>query len=350
MASLGILVTHVAFQTATDSAVLARFDYFVAVFFALSAFLLSRGAPRPGYYSRRFARIAPAYVVCVTVVALALPELSLLDAPTFLANLFLVQIYVPHALVAGLTQMWSLCVEVAFYIVLPLYLARGRRGRQVLLAVALPVSLAWPWLVSSVNWVNMQIWPPSYVPWFAVGLVCAELERAGVAWRAPGWVRWPVALLALPLAWLGGTLGPQGLAHPSPAEFNVRILIGAAFAAVLVAPFALGPRDAGVLASPAMTHLGRWSYSIFLWHVAVLSFAFPVLGIRVFTGHFLPVAAFTAVASVAVAYVSYELVEVPGARLVRRAGDRLGRQVRGMRQGRRREAPAPRGRHSLQRV
>jgi len=311
VASLGILVTHVAFQTATDSPVLARFDYFVAVFFALSAFLLARGTPRPGYYRRRLARIAPAYVVCVVVVSLVLPELSLLDAPRFLANLFLLQIYVPDGLVAGLTQMWSLCVEAAFYLLLPAYLRLSVSRRRLFLVLAVPLSLLWPWLVDSVSWVNMQIWPPSYVPWFAVGLAAAEAERAGFTWR---WPRWPVALLFLPLAWLGGVLGPEGLEHPTPAEFNVRVLVGACFAAVLVVPFALGPRASGVLASRLMTHLGRWSYSIFLWHVAVLSFAFPVLGVPVFSGRFVPVLLFTAAASVAVAYVSYECVEVPGAR------------------------------------
>lgn len=314
MAALGVLTTHVAFQTATESRILERFDYFVAVFFALSAFLLARGGHRPGYYQRRFARLAPAYVVCVVVVALTLPELTHLSLPTFLANLFLVQVYVPDALVAGLTQMWSLCVEVAFYLVLPLYLALGTRGRWALLALAVAASLAWPWLIEPVTWVNMQIWPPSYVPWFAVGLAAAELERAGVVWR---WPRWPVALLFLPLAWLGGVAGPPGLVHPTPAEFNLRVAIGAAFAAVLVVPFALGPREDGLLASRVMTRLGRWSYSIFLWHVAVLSFAFPVLGVPLFNGHFAEVLAFTTVASVAVAYASYEWVEVPGARWLR---------------------------------
>ena len=56
MAAYGIVATHVAFQTATGSAVLERFDYFVAVFFALSAFLLARGGMRPGYAARRVAR------------------------------------------------------------------------------------------------------------------------------------------------------------------------------------------------------------------------------------------------------------------------------------------------------
>ena len=183
VAAYGIVATNVAFQTATGSAVLERFDYFVAVFFALSAFLLARGGLREGYYGRRVSRLAPAYLVCVVVVLLALPPLAGVTWGQVAANVLLAQIYVPHSLIDGLTQMWSLCVEAAFYLVLPLYLRLGSRGRHAALAGSVVLGLAWPWAVSGVTdpaVVNMQIWPPSYVPWFAVGLVLAELERAGV--------------------------------------------------------------------------------------------------------------------------------------------------------------------------
>lgn len=320
VAAYGIVATHVAFQTATGSAVLERFDYFVAVFFALSAFLLARGGPREGYYSRRLARLAPAYVVCVAVVLLALPPLAGVTWGQAAANLLLVQVYVPHSLIDGLTQMWSLCIEAAFYVVLPLYLRLDGRGRRAALAGSVALGLAWPWAVGGISdpaVLNMQIWPPSYAPWFAVGLLLAELERAGVRYTGP---RWPFLVLALPVAWVAGVIGPRGLEHPSPAEFNVRVLLGAVFAALVVAPYALGQRfDGTVLSSPAMRTLGRWSYSVFLWHMAVLYFVFPVLGVQVFSGRFMLVFAATALASTAVAYMSYELVEVPGARLVRQA-------------------------------
>ena len=45
----------------------------------------------------------------------------------WLANLTLTQIYVPLTLTAGLTQMWSLSVEVTFYLVLPLLALFARR-------------------------------------------------------------------------------------------------------------------------------------------------------------------------------------------------------------------------------
>ena len=151
VAAYGIVATHVAFQTATGSAVLERFDYFVAVFFALSAFLLARGGLREGYYSRRVARLAPAYVVCVAVVLLALPPLAGVTWGQAVANLLLVQVYVPHSLIDGLTQMWSLCIEAAFYVVLPLYLRLDGRGRRAALAGSVALGLAWPWAVGGVK-------------------------------------------------------------------------------------------------------------------------------------------------------------------------------------------------------
>lgn len=324
VAAYGILATHAAFQTGTESALLERFDYFVAVFFALSAFLLARGEEgamlRPGYYSRRLARLAPAYLVCAAVVLLSLPPLSTATPAQAAANLLLVQIYVPDGLVEGLTQMWSLCVEVAFYLVLPAYLRLGPRGRGLTVALAVPAGLAWPHLVDAAGLahapINLQIWPPSYTPWFAVGLLCAELERLGVRYRGP---RWPAACAALPVAYAAGVIGPPGLTHPTAWQFNARVILGAVFAALIVAPFALGPRQTGTALSsaPART-LGRWSYALFLWHVAALYFAFPILGLSLFDAPFLPIFLTTAALGTVAAYVSYELVEVPGARLVRR--------------------------------
>lgn len=301
---------------------LERFDYFVAVFYALSAFLLARGGQRPGYYRRRLARIAPAYLACVAVVLATLPELAHMSWPQALAQVLMLQIYVPDGLVAGLTHIWSLCVEVAFYLVLPLYLRLSTHTRTLLLSILIPASLLWPWAIEGVSVVNMQIWPPSYGLWFAVGLILAELERLGVGYRGP---RWPFALLSLPVAWFAGVVGPAGLTHPTPAEFNARVILGALFAALIVAPYVLSPRDSSVLTSPAVRALGRWSYSIFLWHVWVLALAFPVLGVPTFSGHFAVVLIFTVLFSVAVAYVSYELVEVPGARWINRRIARPGR-------------------------
>ena len=61
VAAIGVLITHVSFQTGIDPAThiggfLTRFDFFVSVFFGLSGFLLWRSGnfSFKRYYSRRF--------------------------------------------------------------------------------------------------------------------------------------------------------------------------------------------------------------------------------------------------------------------------------------------------------
>src|SRR6201993_1365156 len=134
-AALGVVITHVAFQTGhstgIDGRLFGRFDLAVAVFFGLSGFLLWRGhaaaardlrpAPPTGRYLRsRIVRILPAYLVAVVVILALLPGAGTPSATVWLANLSLAQIYVPLTLTGGLTQMWSLSVEVSFYLALPL--------------------------------------------------------------------------------------------------------------------------------------------------------------------------------------------------------------------------------------
>ncbi|HEX7427437.1 MAG TPA: acyltransferase, partial [Mycobacterium sp.] len=140
-AAVGVVVIHVAFQTGHTGGVagrlFGRFDLAVAVFFALSGFLLWRGhaaaarglrpIPATGHYLRsRLVRIMPAYLVAVVVILCLLPDAKA-DFTVWLANLSLTQIYVPLTLTAGLTQMWSLAVEVNFYLALPVFALLVRR-------------------------------------------------------------------------------------------------------------------------------------------------------------------------------------------------------------------------------
>ncbi|HMZ16080.1 MAG TPA: acyltransferase, partial [Mycobacterium sp.] len=133
-AAMGVVLTHVAFQTGTSHGVIGRllhrFDLAVAVFFALSGFLLWRGhaaaargmrhRPPTGHYLRsRLVRIMPGYLVAVIIILTLLPEADHASPTVWLANLTLTQVYVPLTLTAGLTQMWSLSVEVSFYLALP---------------------------------------------------------------------------------------------------------------------------------------------------------------------------------------------------------------------------------------
>jgi peptidoglycan/LPS O-acetylase OafA/YrhL len=64
--------------------------------------------------------------------------------------------------------------------------------------------------------------------------------------------------------------------------------------------------------------LGRWSYGLFVWHLAALAMVFPVIGTFPFTGRMPAVLVLTLIFGFAVAAVSYALVESPSREALRR--------------------------------
>nr|WP_232006715.1 acyltransferase [Mycobacterium sp. 1245805.9] len=341
-AAMGVVVTHVAFQTGHSSGaagrLFGRFDLAVAVFFALSGFLLWRGhaaaarglaPPRTGHYLRsRAVRIMPAYLVAVVVILTLLPDADHASPTVWLANLTLTQIYVPLTLTGGLTQMWSLSVEVSFYLALPVLALLARRlpvGARVP-AIAALAALSWAW-----GWVPIQPgagtnplnWPPAFFSWFAAGMLLAEWVHSGIGvphrFARHRIVMAVVALLAYLLA-ASPLAGPEGLVPGTAAQFAVKTAAGSVVAFALVAPLVLDRVDTPhrVLGSTAMVTLGRWSYGLFIWHLAALAMVFPVLGTFPFTGRMPSVLALTLIFGWAIAAVSYALVESPCREALRR--------------------------------
>ncbi|WP_084510386.1 acyltransferase family protein [Nocardia lijiangensis] len=358
MAALGVLVTHVAFQTgATGMPVLGRvwerFDMAVAVFFALSGFLLWRphataarglgAAPSAVDYLRhRAARILPAYWAVVCAVLVLLPSAAdTAGLRVWMSNLALLQVFVPLTLTDGLTQMWSLSVEVAFYLVLPLLALavvrlRGKSARwrvPAILTLAL-VSLSWNFLpVPTPDAIHADNWLPAYLPWFAAGMLLAELAddvHPLSLWRRIAGnqlLMWTVALIAF-LFSSTDFGGPAGLTRAEPWQYAAKMGLGAIIGFGLLAPLVLGDRKHRWLESSVAATLGRWSYGIFLWHLAVLSIVFPVFGILPFAGSFVWVLILTVAITLPVAAASYALVEEPARKLARRMDRRKsGRKV-----------------------
>ncbi|WP_425488953.1 acyltransferase family protein [Mycobacterium vicinigordonae] len=345
-AAMGVVVTHVAFQTGHSSGVdgrlFGRFDLAVAVFFALSGFLLWRGhaaaarelkpRPRTGHYLRsRVVRIMPAYLVAVVVILTLLPESDHASLTVWLANLTLTQIYVPLTLTGGLTQMWSLSVEVSFYLALPILAFGARRlpvaARVPVIAFLGALSWVWGWLPLAVLGggpeANPLNWPPAYFSWFAAGMLLAELVHSPLGWvhrLSRRRVLTAAIALAAYLVAASPLAGPAGLVPSSAAQFSVKTAMGALVAFALVAPLVLDRPNTRhrLLGSALMVTLGRWSYGLFIWHLAALEMAFPVLGVFAFNGHMPAVLVSTLVFGFALAAVSYALVESPCREALRR--------------------------------
>jgi peptidoglycan/LPS O-acetylase OafA/YrhL len=368
--AIWVLTAHASFDTGfglsgTWGAFFVRGDIGVAVFFVLSGFLLFRpfayasatGAKRPGvryFFWRRAVRILPAYWVMVIVALLALPNPGGTPPREWWRYLTLTQIYTFDGLRLGLTQTWSLVTEVAFYLVLPLLawllLRRNWRPvRTVVVTCALGLGSTMAWLVlmavGPLSTGHQAPWLPSFGIWFAAGIAFAVIHVARQTGTGPA--RWRVldeiasspgtcwaAVLALLAIVSTPIAGPYGATATTAAEFGVKLWLSLAIAVFILIPAAFGPRTRYqvALTGPIPHWLGAVSYGIFLWHPLVLELLFRSQHRAHFTGGMVGMYLGTLAGAVAIASVSFYLMEQPllrwSARWPRRR-DRGGEPQRG---------------------
>ncbi|MCK0112245.1 acyltransferase [Ornithinimicrobium sp. F0845] len=348
--ALMVVITHVSAHTATSftepfGGLLARFDAGVALFFVISGFLLYRpyavarltGAPVPdlrGYLWRRALRILPVLWLAVAAVWVLFDH----GTPTgvYLRHMLLIHIYWPDSWVLGLTQMWSLAVEGAFYVALPLLawlLVRTARDplsfvRRSLVALGLLVVLSpvWVGVVTALGHATAPQWLPAYLGWFAIGMALVTWQQARCLGilptgridflaRHPGTL-WLCALAVLVIA-STPIAGSRGLEAAVPGEAAFKNLAYAVFALLMVLPCVAALRD-GEDAPAARAlggRVGRWfgdiSYGIFAYHLLILELVGPVVGHENFTGGFWRLLVPTLVVTIPVAALSYRWIERP---------------------------------------
>jgi peptidoglycan/LPS O-acetylase OafA/YrhL len=321
VAAILVMLTHAAYTTGKYNfgyagLIYSRMEIGVPIFFVLSGFLLfspwvrSTAQGRDGPSVRRYAwhrvrRIMPAYVVTVLAAYLLYHFRTAGPNPghTWLGlfrNLTLTQIYTDDYLFSylhqGLTQMWSLAVEVSFYVALPvlasflLVVLCRRQFRPTRLMVGLAalacITPAYLVLVHTTHWLpdGAQLWLPTYLAWFIGGMMLAVLRETGAA---------AYAMVCVPLSivcYLIASTPIAGAPTTSPSELREG-LAKAAFYAVIatltVAPLALGNRGwyAEFMASRPMVFLGEISYEIFLIHLVTMELVMvEVLHYPIYTG------------------------------------------------------------------
>ncbi|QDO87194.1 acyltransferase [Ornithinimicrobium ciconiae] len=348
--ALMVVLTHVSAHTATSftepfGGILSRFDAGVALFFVISGFLLYRpyvaarltGTPSPdirGYLWRRALRVLPVLWLAVAGVWVFFDHGT--PASLYLRHAALIHIYWPENWVLGLTQMWSLAVEAAFYVALPLLawllvrtardpLAFVRRSLLVLVLLVL-ASPVWVYVVTVLDHATAPQWLPAYLGWFAVGMALVTWQQARCLGILPsswldGWARQPVTLWLCALAVLviaaTPVAGSRGLAAAVPAEAAFKNLIYAVFALLMVLPCIAAlrghedPSAVRVLSRGVGRWLGDISYGIFAYHLLILELVGPVVGHENFTGGFWRLLLPTLLITIPVAWVSYRYIERP---------------------------------------
>jgi peptidoglycan/LPS O-acetylase OafA/YrhL len=320
------------------------------LFFAISGFLLYRpwvtSPPRVGRYARRRAlRILPGYWVALTALAI-FPGITGVFTGDWWRYYGFLQLYSQDTISHGIPVAWTLCVEVTFYIALPLWaLTVGRLGVRAQLAALGALALAGAGVqVAALRLEVSHLVAQSLVgqcTWMAIGMALAVVSvaappRLTAMLRDHGGMCWAGAVAAfVGLALLrdhgGGLLGiirALQTRQPYPRALADVALTALLTALVLVpAVFAGRGLPHRVLAWAPLAWIGLVSYGIFLWHLTIAELLALPAAPGQFSADGLDLAAripfavtpvlfvLTLAASCAVAAASYRYVELPFLRL-----------------------------------
>ncbi|BBY81614.1 acyltransferase [Mycolicibacterium pulveris] len=331
---LSIAITHVTgyyTKNTADTWKTNLFGFSLVYFFVLSGFLLflpyvrnlvavDRRVRMPNvrdYTIHRLARIMPAYLVIFLIVnfvlrlsyrenAALMPDDArtgigmITDPGELLANLALVQTYFPAYIQTGIGPSWSLTLEYAFYLTLPLlgwviFRMRRRAGRDPYLvalvapAILLGVGVLGRALTPLVNRYAgasdfiLLNWGPNIAAVFtrsllanadnfAMGMFAAvvfvAIEHGALADRVARRVRVLSAAAILPVLIVGAAL------FAVAASFVTAVVgvVAALMILVVVVPLARGQKSklARALDVRPIRYVGEISLSAYLWHFPLL--------------------------------------------------------------------------------
>lgn len=312
LAAMTVLVYHVMGRLSihidhpTLGAYTARLgNYGVTIFFLLSGFLLYRpfvvahfqdreGPKWFSFYVRRLVRIIPAYWVALTCLFLVF-RYSSADGIGDIATYYgFAQIYRPGQYPIGaLGQAWSLCVEMSFYLFLPLLafaiaqlrIGQGElrskvRGQLFGLALLFGFSVGYKiWAVPAQSrYPTAYLWLPARLDLFALGMLLAVAS----AWVATGgrlpalaerFTRspWLCLLFAAEFYWLFSQINlPRLFEDETLSQTMLHYPFAGLSAFFLLIPGTLGDESRGPVTgffrSAPMAWLGMVSYGIYLWH------------------------------------------------------------------------------------
>lgn len=307
-AALVVLLVHASGRT--EYPWLGLHGYGPVALFTLSGYLLigpwSKWAAGVGsrpslrsFAKHRIARIFPAYLVTLAVVAIVYPASRPRDGDSWLRAVTLTNFLRPDGLRPAMEHVWSMGTEFSWYFALPLvggvFAVCSRRlfprhshlVMLVLVAASAAGTVWWQtWIEHGVTnlagKLTYPMWLPAFLVCFLAGAMVKHLQLTRSLERGGG--DWLHRLGRNELVILGGAVlavvvlvspysGPVGYVPLTFGESNIRFVSGFALALILI----VGISSAGLpssrlkrwFAAPWLVATGRWSYGVYLWHLPV---------------------------------------------------------------------------------
>jgi len=340
---------------------LARLEFCLPIFFLVSAFLLYRpfvaarvhGRRPPSartFLRSRALRILPAYWLALTLLALY-PGLPQIWSDHAWAYYGFMSVYDHDWSFGGILPAWSLCIEVTFYLGLPLFAflmrSRGMRAEWIAVGLLFAAGVAFNGIVHVADGdrvdTNLYLTLPAALHWLSLGMLLAVasvwLETRPETPRPIRWVErrpelaWGLAIVLFLVVSLGLGLDAHsphlGITVDSPESTSLAqwlaegILYGLiAFLVLLPAVFGdhLGGLPRRILRNRVLGWIGMISYGIFLWHLPIMAWLANDLSTEPWgDSRMLGITGTGLVLAIACAAASYYAVERPLLRLKRPA-------------------------------
>ena len=305
----------------------------VDIFFVISGFLITsiiiddlekQRFSILTFYSRRVRRIFPALILVMGAtllfgwVVLMRTEFSQLgkhiaSGTAFISNLTLwseAGYFDNNSTTKPLLHLWSLGVEEQFYIVWPVLMWGVYRLRVPFLkaAVLLFVASFGYSLFATFNLPTEGYFSPSTRFWeLMCGGICAYLKRYHLEHLA-GWTQ-SFSIIGCALLVLSVVMITEQT--PFPGWWAAAPVLGTS---LLILAGSNAWFNRRVLSQPVAVKLGQISYPFYLWHWPLLSFGYIVIGQKPSA----PIKAVLIVAALALAALTYVLIEQPLKKVARR--------------------------------
>ncbi|MBL9145198.1 MAG: acyltransferase [Verrucomicrobiaceae bacterium] len=296
LAALAVVCHHIAQQlvgnplagSAGGRLLLWLGGWGVIVFFVLSGFCIHGSVLKQStttaiepdwrtYFARRARRILPGYFAALglSLVAGSMASTALISAPTtagVLTHLTFTSGFTHDTALQINCVLWTVVVEVQFYALYPLFIGlRNRLGiagfTLLLVSISMAIKLAGrSWFDAEERWTWHHLFLNLWWVW-ALGAWLAEVHAGrSRAWLGLRWLKnTPVAVAVIIASLVLGMVDGQ--------RWHTLWLVVESYALPVLATGVVGAMVFSPLGQgrvPVMEALGRWSYSLYLFHPLAL--------------------------------------------------------------------------------